>query len=172
MDSGCDPYVLLLQYRNAQLSDFNKSPAELLFNCPLKTKLPVMPNALLSTESDRDTRLRLQQRQQCQKFYYDRGTRDLSHLQSGDVVRVNHNKQWLRGVIDTKHIEPRSYNVRTETGSVLRRNRRDIIASRETAPCCNPPTDDDYIPSASTQPLDNQLIPQQPHPVQFSDYVT
>ena len=45
---------------------------------------------------------------------------------------------------------------------MLRRNRRNIIATRETAPCCNPPTDDDYIPSASTQPLDNQLIPQQP----------
>ena len=93
MDSGCDPYVPLLQYRIAQLSHFNKSPAELLFNRPLKTKLPVMPNALSSTESDRDTRLRLQQRQQRQKFYYDRGTRDLSPLQSGDVVRVNHNKQ-------------------------------------------------------------------------------
>ena len=91
MDSACDPYVPLLQYRNAQLSDFNKSPAELLFNRPLTTKLPVMPNALLSTESDRDTRLCLQQRQR-QKFYYDRGTRNLSPLQSGDVVRVNHNK--------------------------------------------------------------------------------
>ena len=69
-----------------------------------------------------------------------------------------------------------------------RRHRRDIINTRETAPCCNPPTDDDYIPSASTQPLDNQLIPQQPilndhirttrsgrvvrMPVRFRDYVT
>ena len=30
------PYVLLLQCKNAQLSDFNKSPVELLFNRPLK----------------------------------------------------------------------------------------------------------------------------------------
>ena len=44
---------------------------------------------------------------------------------------------------------------------MLRRNRRDIIATRETAPCCNPLIDDDYIPYASIQPLDNQLIPQQ-----------
>ena len=144
-----------------------------------------MPNTLLSTESDRGTRLCLQQRQ---KFYYDRGTRDLSPLHSSDVVRVNHNKQWQRGVVDTKHIEPRSYNVRTETGSMLRRNRRDIIATYEMALCCNPSTDDDYIPSASTQPLDNQLILQQPMlndhtrttrsgrvvhmPVRFRDYVT
>ena len=55
-----------------------------------------MPNALLSTKSDLDTRSRLQQRQQHQKYYFDIGTRDLSPLQSGDVVRVNHNKQWLR----------------------------------------------------------------------------
>ena len=90
--SGCDPYVPLLQYRNAQLSDIYKSPAELLCNRPLKTKLPVMPNALLSTESDLDMRSRLQQHQQRQKFYYDRETRDLSPLQSGDVLCVNHNK--------------------------------------------------------------------------------
>ena len=68
MDSGCDPYMPLLQYRNAQLFDFNKSPAELLFNRPLKTKLPVMPNALLSTESDRNTRLRLQRRHNVKSF--------------------------------------------------------------------------------------------------------
>ena len=98
MDSGYDPNEPLLQYRNAQLSDFNKSPAELLFNRPFKTKLPVMPNALLSTASNLDTHSRLQQRQQRQKFYYDRGTRDFSPLQFGDVVCVN-NKQWLRGII-------------------------------------------------------------------------
>ena len=36
MDSDCNPYMPLLQYRNPQLSDFNKSLAELLFNRPLK----------------------------------------------------------------------------------------------------------------------------------------
>ena len=155
-------YEPLLQHRNAQLSDFDKSTAELLFNRPHKTKLPLMPNALLSIESDLDTRSRIQQRQQRQKFYYDRGTRDLSFLQFGYVVRVNHNKQWLRGVFDTKYSAPRSCNTNTTIGSMLRRNRRYIITTRETAPRCNPPTDDDYIPSASTQPLDNQLVPQQP----------
>ena len=99
-----------------------------------------MPNALLSTKSDLDTRSRLQQRQQHQKYYFDIGTRDLSPLQSGDVVRVNHNKQWLRWVVDTKHSAPRSYNVRTETSSMLRRYQRDIIAKHETAPGCNPLT--------------------------------
>ena len=43
---------------------------------------------------------------------------------------------------------------------MLRRNRRDIIVTRETAPCCNHPTDHHYFPSASTQFSDNQLIPQ------------
>ena len=63
-DSGCDPFMPLLQYRNAQLSNFNKSSDELLFNRPLQTKLPVMPNALLSTDSDLDTHSRLQLHQQ------------------------------------------------------------------------------------------------------------
>ena len=47
---------------------------------------------LLSTELDLETRSRLQQRQQRQQFYSDRGTRDLSPLQSGDIVRINHTK--------------------------------------------------------------------------------
>ena len=154
--------MLLQQYKIAQFSDFNKSPTELLFNRPLKTKLPVMPNPLLSTESNRDTRLRLQQRQQRQKFYYDREKCDLSPLQFGDVIRVNHNKQWLREVVDTKHSTPRSYYVRTETGGMLRRNHRDVIITSETALCCNPPTDHHYILFASTQFSDNQLIPSIP----------
>ena len=116
MDSSCDPYVLLLQYKNARWSDFNKNPAELLFNSPLKTKLLVMPNMLLSTESDLAPCSRLQKRQQRQKFYYDRRTCDLSLLQSGDVVCVNHNKQWLQGVVNTKHFAPRSYYICTEHG--------------------------------------------------------
>ena len=65
-----------------------------------------MLNALLSTKSDLDTRSRLQQRQQRQKYYFDRGTRDLSPLQSGDVVRVNHNKQWYEelSILSTQHL--------------------------------------------------------------------
>ena len=130
------------------MSDFNKSFFELLFNRPLKTKLPVIPNALLSTELDLDTRSRLQLRQQRRKFYYNRRTRYLSPLQLSDIVGVNHNKQRLPGVFDTKHSAHRSYNVRTETGSMLCCNRRDIIATRETAPYCNPLTDHNYISSA------------------------
>ena len=71
---------------------------------------------------------------------------------------------------------------------MLHRNQRDIIATHETAPCCNPPTDNDYIPSALTQFLDNQLILLHPivndhtrttgsgcvvrMPVRFHNYVT
>ena len=92
----------LLQYKKAQLSDFNKSPAELLFNRPPKTKLPEISNALLSTASDRNMCSRLQLRQQSQKFYYDTRKFYLSPLQSDDVIRVNDNKQWLRGVVSIK----------------------------------------------------------------------
>ena len=45
---------------------------------------------------------------------------------------------------------------------MLRRNLYNIIAKCETASTCNPPTGDNYIPSALTQFLDNQIILQHP----------
>jgi hypothetical protein len=145
MDSGNDPYIALLQYRNTPVSDFDKSPAQLLFNRVLKTKLPTLPTCLQS--SDAKTRKDLEHRQQRQKVYYDRGTRDLAPLVQGTVVRVRHNNKWLRGIVESQHSAPRSYVVRMENGSALRRNRRDLISTSEPPPSCLTDYDDD-VPSS------------------------
>ena len=76
---------------------------------------------------------------------------------SDDVVRVKHDKQWLRGRVIQQHDTPRSYVVETEEGSTLRRNRRDLIRKAEEAPVCAPyiddvPTTKNAAPSATSAP--------------------
>ena len=98
------------------------------------------------------------ERRQQQKKYYDCSTRTLPPLQSDDVVRVKHDKQWLRGRVIQPHDTPRSYVVETEDGSTLRRNRRDLIRTAEDEmPVCAPyiedvPTTKNAAPSATSAP--------------------
>lgn len=55
----------------------------------------------------------------------------LKELQSGNTVRVHNGKDWvLRGQI-VKSVAPRSYDVVTEDGSVLRRNRLHLLETNE-----------------------------------------
>ena len=60
-----------------------------------------------------------------------RGVRDLSQLSRGEHVRTRHpvTHRWEMGRIVEQYQQPRSYQVESASGSVLRRNQRDI---RET----------------------------------------
>ncbi len=128
-ESGADPYIALLQYRTSPISGLEHSPAQLLFGRALRTKLPVVAASL---EPDRlSARPDLVQRQQQQKEQYDQRAHQLPELQPGDIVRVRHNDQWLPGKVQSKHSAPRSYLVETASGSVLRRNRRDLLKTKE-----------------------------------------
>ncbi|ESO00279.1 hypothetical protein HELRODRAFT_176143 [Helobdella robusta] len=116
----------------------------------------------LTSKSCRDN---LVYRQQQQKKYYDRKSKPLPSLNEGGVVRMNHNKTWKRGIVRFKHDAPRSYIVDTEDGSTLRRNRRDLIYTKENPPICAAPVDDstDHFPSLeATQPqrLEFPIHPQ------------
>jgi len=154
-EAGTDPYVALLQYRNTPVAGCEYSPAQMLFSRSLRTKLPVAAEHLIpEVVAPRD---QLCERQFQQKKYYDRSTRTLPPLQSDDMVRVKHDKQWLRGHVIQQHDTPRSYVVETEEGSTLRRNRRDLIRTAEEAPVCAPyiedvPTTKNAAPSATSAP--------------------
>ncbi|CAB3983249.1 Hypothetical predicted protein [Paramuricea clavata] len=67
----------------------------------------------------------LQHRQLVSKKYYDRNGRDLPPLDVGDKVRIrpNRDNKWR-----SAEVLPRSYVVRDESGSVYRRNRKQIIS--------------------------------------------
>lgn len=155
-ESGTDPNIALLQYRNAPIADLNVSPSQLLMSRVLRTKLPVSSEVLYPMVVD--GRQQLQARQDRQKRYYDRSTKGLPALNPGDVVRVRHNNEWVRGVVNSKHHTPRSYNVVTENASTLRRNRRDLIRTVEDPPTLSHPPADEFRLTTSRPPSDQPAV--------------
>jgi hypothetical protein len=149
-ESGADPYIALLQYRTSPISGLSYSPAQLLFGRALRTKLPAVAASL--EPSWTSPRPELVLRQQHQKELYDQHARELPELQPGDIVRVRHNEQWMPGVVQSKHSAPRSYVVGTSAGSVLRRNRRDLLKTREDTVTPSPNVEDDVSGSSRAVP--------------------
>jgi len=156
---GSDPYIALLQYRNAPVSGLQHSPAELLMSRLLRSKLPVMPSRL--QPMSRNAVPALKKRQQNQKKFYDRHARTLPPLQEGDTIRVNQNGQWRSGMVVNKHVTPRSYVIKTEDGSTLRRNRRDLVHTEEPPPDCRVVEDEaftEYRTESTTEDSTQVLV--------------
>ena len=153
--SNTDVNLALLQYRNTAISGLEYSPAQLLFSRSLNTLLPVCVDNLYPQVCN-DARNQLCNRQQTQKKFYDRGTRTLPPLASDDVIRVQHHGEWQRGQVVTKSDTPRSYNIITEDGTNLRRNRRDLIHTAEDPPVCAPFIEDMPSMSDTVESLQHQ----------------
>ena len=127
-----DPYIALLEYRNAPLDGVKLSPAQLLMGRRLKTKLPTSAH-LLKPELHKDVHKQLKKRQEKQKYYYDRGAKDLPGLDHGETVRVRVGTTWQPAVVQSDYNLPRSYVIRTPEGGVFRRNRRHLLKCKEDA---------------------------------------
>ncbi|XP_065942084.1 uncharacterized protein [Magallana gigas] len=128
---GKDPYISLLEYRNTPTDV--ESPAKLLMSRQLRSILPITKNQLKpKVVPDDITRQKRKITQNCQKHYFDVRSRKLSSLSPGQRVRFRHRGQWQpRYVKDQVHT--RSYNLQDQNGDQFRRNRRDIIQSKETS---------------------------------------
>ncbi len=124
-EEGKDYYLALLNFRNSPVSGMNASPAQLLMSRSLKTKLPTSEN-LLQPQVVPDAREQLARRQTSQAKYYNRGVKELPPLEQSDLVSVQRGKTWEPGTVSQVHQTPRSFIVTTESGSTLRRNRRDL----------------------------------------------
>ncbi|CAB4002796.1 Hypothetical predicted protein [Paramuricea clavata] len=70
-----------------------------------------------------------------QKLYHDQHAEKLSVLIPGDRVRVRQDAKprWKDKGEVLKRVMPRSYNVKTGNGAVLRRNKRDLLKIQEKA---------------------------------------
>ena len=116
----------MLCLRSTPIDSQLPSPAELLYQRKLQANLPVRVDNRIP---DRDkVAQRLTERQQSMKHYYDRNAHDLSPLTTGQPVRIQDqaSKKWLPGTVSCTRPEPRSYEVKTQSGSILRRNRRHL----------------------------------------------
>jgi len=88
VESKQDIALALLQCRNVPVTGCEYSPAQLLFNRSLRTRIPTMS----ATTAPDSFRRSLKLRQDRQKFYHDQHARSMSPLQPGDAARV-HNGQ-------------------------------------------------------------------------------
>ena len=129
--AGDDPHLALLAYRSTEHESTGVSPGQLLMGRKLRTTLPMISSQLfpqLVDDSLVEERDRISKLKQAEYYNQRNGVRPLTELQSGDRVLVydQENKEWNRsGTVGTK-VQPRSYQIKTESGWVIRRNRSDI----------------------------------------------
>ena len=124
-----------------------------------KTLLPTT-NQLLQASKSSDDRAKLIERQQKQKWYYNRITRDLKPLEKGDAVRMEPlrpgEKKWCKALVIGKH-DQRSYTVETSDGGTYCHNRIHLRKTQEPPPISNPtshePAEILEAPTPSTPPL-------------------
>ena len=110
----------LMEYRNTPISGLNLSPAQMLYNRRLKTKLP-MSAKLLNPEIFTDLEKKFNIIQKRQNYYYDRSSYKLKSLEPGkDILAFNFaTKIWEPAEIVSKYKNPRAYVIGNSSEEVL-----------------------------------------------------
>ncbi|XP_028407548.1 uncharacterized protein K02A2.6-like [Dendronephthya gigantea] len=113
---GTDISLALLNQRNTPRDDILGSPAQRLMSRRLKSALPCSDNLLKRQQfNDLIVKDRLSQRRQQQKKFYDKQTKFLPALESGDVVRMQTPKGYDQlGFVVRPAEEPRSFVVKSQ----------------------------------------------------------
>ena len=124
---NANPYLGLLAYRTAKLQN-GHSPSELLMGRRLRSKLPCTPEMLVPTQVDKE-KVAIKEEEYRKKYSKDYDRRHqaklLPFLQEGDKVYIRDQDRY--GEITKHMISPRSYQVRTETGTSIVRNRSALV---------------------------------------------
>ena len=132
-DSGSDPHLAMLCLRTTPINHHLPSPAEIPNSRTYQSNLPSLSQPTLFPKTDDDINAKLQERQELQKFYYDKSSKELQEIDLGDSVRVLNplNHKWEPGVVKDKAQTPKSYVVHMPSVSTLKRNCRYIRPSVE-----------------------------------------
>lgn len=128
-----DLQLALLDYRNTPRDTILGSPVQRCMSRRTKTRLPTC-DMLLKPEIIQPEKVsnRLQECKTKNKGYYDRHAKPLSELRLGDTVRYRTNKTWTPAELVSVADRPRSYNLRTPSGKIINRNRRNILKTAES----------------------------------------
>lgn len=117
-------YEFLMQYRNTPLPNIGYTPAQLLLNRNVKTKLPITVTNLEPKIVDpKIVSHRLETNRDKQKEYYDKTSKDLPSLKKNEIVLFKKNQLWEKGKVIDKYND-RSYIVKDSYGNEFRRNRK------------------------------------------------
>ena len=132
---NADVYLAVLDYRNTPTHGSESSPAQRLMSRRTKTLLPTTAKFLAPrvVENHHQEIVKGQERQ---AKYYNRGAKDLPRLRKEDEVRIQDHGQGLKKSPSVKatvkaEVGIRSYEVETQDGRVLRRNRSHLRKTTE-----------------------------------------
>ncbi len=161
-ESGADPHLALLNYRATPLDGKTPSPAELIFNRPIRTTLVNKPQ--VPSPETREQFLRRKE------IMVEQGpTKQLPPLNVDQSVRIQDpiTRKWTPGKVTEILPQPRSYKVDTSAGP-LRRNRRHIRATHEKFERLemDPPIENASEVHDSTMPQQLQPLPKSPQKAQ------
>ena len=137
--SKTDPYLAILELRNTPTQGVESSPAQRLHGRRTRTMLPTTAKLLKPRCAEILTaeRKKMKRVQNKQEMYFNRHAKDLTTLQEGDIVRLKPCRQgskfWQKAIVQRRLYE-RSYEVETDTGLILRRNRVDLRRTDEPPP--------------------------------------
>lgn len=122
----------LMEYRNTPLSDIGLSPAQLMFNRRLRTRLPMLTKKLNAEIFTQEVNQKIHKHQLKQEKYFNRGTRPLQPLKINDSITVYNprKKCWEKAVVvGVGDFRTYEYLVRLNSGVTLRRNCKELRLS-------------------------------------------
>ena len=132
-EGGRDPWLALLDHRNTPTECMSSNPAKRLMSRRTRTLLPAR-ETLHKPHLDESVQEERNKIKRKQAFYYNRNAKDLPPLERGDTVRLkplkNAKEQWKKATVQ-EEVNVRYYSVLTEDGSILRRNRRHLEATKD-----------------------------------------
>ena len=146
--------MALLQLRATPIDSKLPSPSELLFNRTVRTTLPTGNKHEGQFEHVKE---KMRERQTKQKHYHDKSATELKPLKLNQPVFLQDpiEKTWSPAQIIQRDAQPRSYWVKTQNGTIIRRNR--IHLRERTIQNQNQPNYSVANPSSSPDSLHNSL---------------
>ena len=129
-ESKLDPYMAILCVNSTPVDSKLPSPGEMLYSRIIQDNLPRKINRDRTADEIID---RLVQRQERDKFYHDRNVKTLPPLVRDQAVNVKNPISHKRepATIDKPNDYQRSYNIRTQSGKTLRRNKTALRESNQ-----------------------------------------
>lgn len=155
MESGGDIQIALLNVRATPVDSKLPSPAEILLGHPIVTLLPSRSDlGKIEHREQLETR-----KQNMVDNTSNVNKTELEPLYPGQNVRIlnSNTSKWLPGTVVNKCIEPRSYNVITPQGKILRRNRAHLRPAQTGRPnLVNKTSNGQNVVNPSTQNVNKQ----------------
>ena len=159
----------LLQYRATPLGTGLGSPAELMNNRMLRTRLPSVVDKPVTDLDKKRWHDKLLDNQKSMKFYHDRTVKNnVNVFKPGDIVRYRDDsgELWSKEGQITRQINSRSYELVNSHGNLLCRNSRLLQQDNSTAELpIAPPTQVQMQPTNTVNPAHRSATVKNLNPI-------